>query len=206
MRTSQALATGIIAIDLQSEFVGEGALFPVPGSERIVNEANIFIRKAREHGATVIFTAFAVPDSQPLGLSTTRLGVTSAHRYPHAALVVNLDRAESDIVVEKSRQSAFVGTALELILRRKGIEHLVILGFTTHACCLATVFDAGALDFRVTVLSDLTASPYVPAKDRLPAMTADEAHLAALQFIGLHGRVALSDDVLRELAKNVEEE
>ncbi|MFS0894972.1 cysteine hydrolase [Microbacterium sp. 179-I 3D3 NHS] len=192
--------TAVIAIDLQSEFIGADALFPVPDGERLVAEAVPFLSRMRELGIPVIFTAFAVPDARPLGRSTARFGNPRAHRYPDAALLPGLDIDERDIVIEKSRQSAFVGTGLDLLLRRLGADHLVILGVTTHSCCLATAIDAAALDFDVTVLSDLTACPPVPAKDGLPPMTADEAHTAALQLVAYSSaQVATSADVLDAL-------
>lgn len=199
--TASAASTALLVVDLQQEFIGEGALFRVPGGERIVEQSRAVIATAREQGATIFYTAFAVPDAQPVGRSTLRFGETRAHRYPGAALVDGLDVRERDIIIEKPRQSAFVGTSLELLLRRSGLDRVVILGVTTHSCCLATAIDAAALDFDVVVLSDLTASPAVRPNGNLPGMTPEEAHLAALQLIGYSsGRVMTSDDLLREIS------
>jgi nicotinamidase-related amidase len=194
--------TAIVVIDLQHEFIGDGAIFPVPGGESLVADAKPFLREARSLGAQVIYTAFAVPDAEPVGRTTARLGVDQAHRLPGARLLDDLEIDGSDIVLWKSRQSAFVGTTLESTLRRRGVEHLVILGVTTHSCCLATAIDAAARDFDVVVVSDLTASPAVPARYGLPGMTAEQAHLAALQLIGYSsGRVVARSEILTELAR-----
>jgi len=192
--------TAVLVIDLQREFIGDMALFPVPDGPRIAESSRDFIDGARALGAHVYYTAFAVPAGRPVGRTTDRFGNARAHRYPDADLLPGLNVEAGDIVIEKSRQSAFVGTGLDLLLRRQGVEHVIILGVTTHSCCLATAIDAAALDFEVTVLSDLTACPPVRAKDGLPAMTPEQAHEAALQFIAYSsGRVRTSQDALTEL-------
>lgn len=184
--------TAILVIDLQREFIGTEALFPVPDGPRIAQDSPAFVNAARDLGVRVYFTAFAVPDARPVGRSTARFNNPRAHRYPDAELLPELDIRPSDIVLEKSRQSAFVGTGLEQLLRRQGVDHVIILGVTTHSCCLATAIDAAALDFDVTVLSDLTACPPVAAKDGLPPMTPEQAHTAALQFISYSSGTVLT--------------
>ena len=43
--------------------------------------------------------------------------------------IEGLDIHESDIVVDKDVNSGFIGTSLELELRRSGIDRLVVMGF-----------------------------------------------------------------------------
>ena len=58
-----------------------------------------------------------------------------------------LDIHESDIVVDKDVNSGFIGTSLELELRRSGIDRLVVMGFYTNYCIETTVRMAGNLGF-----------------------------------------------------------
>ena len=59
---------------------------------------------------------------------------------------------------QKNVNSAFIGTDLEAFLRSKGIESLVMVGLTT-AHCISTSARMGAnLGFKVTVVSDATAT------------------------------------------------
>ena len=59
----------------------------------------------------------------------------------------------------KRRMSAFMNTHLESLLRRLGIDHVVLAGVQTPNCIRATATDAVCLDIpRVTVLADATAS------------------------------------------------
>jgi nicotinamidase-related amidase len=63
----------------------------------------------------------------------------------------------TDIVVTKHRVSAFKGTDLEMILRAKEIETLVLFGIATSGVVLSTLLDAGDSDFNVAVISDCCA-------------------------------------------------
>jgi nicotinamidase-related amidase len=62
-----------------------------------------------------------------------------------------------DIVVTKHRVSAFRGTDLEMILRSKEIETLVLFGIATSGVVLSTLLEAVDLDFRVVVIKDCCA-------------------------------------------------
>ncbi len=61
-------------------------------------------------------------------------------------------------VVRKHTNSAFVGTALEHELRRRGIERLVVAGLTTDHCVSATVRSAADHGFDVTLVTDACAA------------------------------------------------
>jgi len=64
----------------------------------------------------------------------------------------------SDIVVEKDVNSGFIGTSLELELRRSGINRLVVMGFYTNYCIETTVRMAGNLGFDTYLVHDACAA------------------------------------------------
>ncbi|WP_217179636.1 cysteine hydrolase family protein [Streptomyces sp. AC495_CC817] len=61
---------------------------------------------------------------------------------------------QGEVVVTKRRGSAFSGSDLDLVLRARDIDSLVLTGIATSAVVLSTLWRAIDLDFGVTVLSD----------------------------------------------------
>tara|TARA_Y100001934_G_C12239051_1_gene719378 strand:+ start:440 stop:1135 length:696 start_codon:yes stop_codon:yes gene_type:complete len=61
---------------------------------------------------------------------------------------------EEDVIVYKNKSSAFFGTPLDAWLRYQNVDTLIVCGMTTSGCVRATVTDAFALNFRVTVIAD----------------------------------------------------
>ncbi len=59
-----------------------------------------------------------------------------------------------DVVVAKRRASAFSGSDLELVLRARDIDSVVLAGIATSAVVLSTACRAIDLDLGLTVLSD----------------------------------------------------
>lgn len=59
-----------------------------------------------------------------------------------------------DLVVSKDVNSAFVGTSLEVGLRRRGINRLVVAGFFTNFCVETTTRMAGNLGFDTYLVHD----------------------------------------------------
>ena len=72
--------------------------------------------------------------------------------------IEGLDIHESDIVVDKDVNSGFIGTSLELELRRSGINRLVVMGFYTNYCIETTVRMAGNLGFDTYLVHDACAA------------------------------------------------
>jgi nicotinamidase-related amidase len=62
--------------------------------------------------------------------------------------------APGEAVVTKRRVSAFTGSDLDVLLRARRIEHLVLAGIATSGVVLSTLRQAADLDYRLTVLAD----------------------------------------------------
>lgn len=60
--------------------------------------------------------------------------------------------------MDKTRYSAFAGTALELQLRARGITELHLVGVCTDICVLHTAVDAYNKGFELVIYEDATAS------------------------------------------------
>ncbi|MFK7755253.1 MAG: cysteine hydrolase family protein [Sedimentitalea sp.] len=70
-----------------------------------------------------------------------------------------------DFVIEKIAYSAFYMTRLEWVLRKAGVDHLVVAGIVTNGGVASTVRGAHVLDFHTTVLSDGCAAFGAAAHD-----------------------------------------
>ena len=81
--------------------------------------------------------------------------------------------AEGDLVVrEKKRYNAFYATDLEFLLRRLGVNTVILTGINTTTCVLCTAFEATNRDFRVVIASDAVDS-----------MDGEEMHRFALRLM-----------------------
>lgn len=65
---------------------------------------------------------------------------------------------DGEIIVEKDVNSGFIGTSLEVDLRRRGINRLVIVGFFTNFCVETTTRMAGNLGFDTYLVHDACAT------------------------------------------------
>jgi nicotinamidase-related amidase len=89
---------------------------------------------------------------------------------------------DGEPVIEKSVNSAFIGTNLEQRLRAAGTRELVIAGFTTDHCCSTTARMAANLGFTTFVVADAMATfaRRAPDGDLIDAETIHRTALASL--------------------------
>lgn len=62
------------------------------------------------------------------------------------------------IIINKTRDSAFIATDFEAQLRRQGVTTLVMCGVSTHSCVGLTAADAYARNFFTLLATDAIAS------------------------------------------------
>ena len=107
---------------------------------RLVDLLNAF----RAAGRQVAFTRHnSIEPDSPLKLS-----------LPTGEQLDGLEIAASDIVVQKDVNSGFIGTPLEVDLRRAGIQRLVVAGYFTNFCVETTVRMAGNMGFDTYLVHD----------------------------------------------------
>ncbi|MFV1979498.1 MAG: cysteine hydrolase family protein [Myxococcota bacterium] len=73
---------------------------------------------------------------------------------PSGAQIEGFETRDDEIVIFKDVNSGFVGTSLEVKLRRAGIQRLVVAGFFTNMCVETTVRMAGNLGFDTYLVHD----------------------------------------------------
>lgn len=113
---------------------------------------------------------------------------------PTAALHPRLVLDARDIILDIPRFGAFHGTDLELILRPRGIDSLIVTGIASNVGPETTVREAVARDFRVFLLSDGTSA------QALGGLTAEEAQRASLATLGaLFAQVLTLDEMIAKI-------
>jgi nicotinamidase-related amidase len=151
--------TALLAMDLQTEVLARLGERGAPLLERAAR----VIAAARQARLPVIYVVVGFrpgyPELSPrsplyeLVAKTGRLGLGT----PGAEIAAAVRPEEGDVVVVKRRVSAFAGTDLEMILRAKGIDTLVLLGIATGGVILSTVRHGADADYRLVVVKDCCA-------------------------------------------------
>ena len=77
-----------------------------------------------------------------------------------AEIIPELTPLPNEFVVKKHRNTAFVNTPLDQVLRSSGIKSLVMTGTSTAGCVLATCLDALWYDYYTVVVSDCIADGF----------------------------------------------
>ncbi len=165
----------LLVVDLQRGF--DDRYWGRRNNPALEQRASELLRAWRAAGRPVVHVRHM--STEPL--SPLRPGQPGNEFKPEAA------PATGETVIEKSVNSAFIGTSLETDLRRAGCRGLVIAGLTTNHCVSTTARMAGNLGFATWVVSDATA-----AFDRLGPdgvlRSAEQIHAIALS--DLHGEFA----------------
>lgn len=175
----------LLVIDMQKAFVApgaahciKGAAATVPACDRAVREARdrgiavFWIRRQyREDGSDVEFTRYDA------WLSGGRTMAPGSKGDNSEELADGLSAAPGDYHIIKPRWSAFFQTELDLILRRKGIDTVILTGTTTPNCVRTTCYDAIALDYKTYIIEGCCSSM---TEEIQKANMADMANIGAV--------------------------
>jgi nicotinamidase-related amidase len=160
-----------LCIDMQNLFA-RATPWHTPWMERVLP---VVIRIAQYHPAHTIFTRFVPPDRPDQMAGSWR-------RYYEHWRDLTLERLDPELielvpplavlcppatVIDKSVYSAFSEPRLPKLLRRRGIDSLIITGAETDVCVLATVLDAVDLGYRIVIARDALCSSSDAAHDAL---------------------------------------
>ena len=189
-----------VNVDLQNCFV-DGPLAPADGLA-VLDRANRLAAVCRSAGILVVHTSHVFrPDGSNAGvLRETAPDVIDGKILNKgaapAALHPGLRIDPRDVLLEKPRFGAFHSTDLELILRGRGIDTIIIAGIATNVCCDTTAREAMVRDFRVFFLSDGTAAAAVGGAS---ASDLQRATLATLGF--LFAQVLTVDEMIANIQR-----
>jgi nicotinamidase-related amidase len=164
----------LLLVDIQNDYFTGGAMQLV-GMEAAAGKANAILQMFRERSEPVFHVrhlskragaTFFIPDT------------------PGAEIHPAVEPLPAEPVVTKYFPNSFRGTNLLDLLKKEGIEQLVICGAMSQMCIDATARAAFDLGFKCTVIEDACATRNLTFKGEVvPAWSVHDAFMAALQGI-----------------------
>ncbi len=200
----------LIIIDMQRDFLEPGGFGEALGNDvsrlkAAVGPLQNVLASARKSGMLVIHTreghrpdlSDAPRHKVERGEPAMRIGAPGpmgrilVRGEPGHDIIPELYPIEGEPVIDKPGKGAFYQTDLELMLKNRSIDTLLVGGVTTEVCVNTTVREANDRGFRCIVIGDCCAS-YFP-----------EFHKIGLAMIkaqgGIFGWVSSSPSVLAAL-------
>jgi ureidoacrylate peracid hydrolase len=196
--------TALVVVDMQNAFMLPGVAHALcPEAVDIVPNINRLARAVRESGGTVVWIVSAY-DEQSIRewaslyrmsgpeRSARRLTALTAGSKGHE-IWPDLKVEPGDLTVTKNRYSAFLPSSSDLaeVLRRRGLDTVLITGTVTNVCCESSARDAMQMNFHTIMVTDGNA-----------AMTDDEHNWSLINFYNALGDIMSTDDLIDRLRRN----
>jgi nicotinamidase-related amidase len=146
-----ARKTALLLADMLVDFVSpRGKLF-VPDTRKTIGPLRSLLGKARAAGAPIVYIQdWHRPDDPEFSI----WGPHAIQETKGTKVIPELAPAPRDFVVRKRTYDPFFATDLDLLLRQKGIQNLVITGTVANICVLHAAGSASLRGYQVVVPID----------------------------------------------------
>jgi nicotinamidase-related amidase len=146
--------TAVLTLDLQKGILAMG-----DGYESIIPNASKIVGLARKKNYQLIHVGLGFSEGHPevADFDTPFLKAKQNNLFVKGSPSAEFHSAiaqPNDLIIYKQRIGAFSENHLNLTLRARGIENLVLFGISTSGIVLATVTRAFDLDFKITIIHD----------------------------------------------------
>jgi len=195
--------TALIMIDMQRAYLEPESPVCIPGARDTVPACAELIRACRERGIPVIFIVRQYRDDgcdveHPRLKSWMEAGrpvSVSAEGMLSGEMPAEFGLCDRDYVITKPRFSAFFRTELDMLLRRLGVDTLLMAGTTTPNCIRTTAYDAIALEYNTAVAADCTSS----ASEEIQRVNLEDMQRIGVQLLSskdfISGKVQIYDSL-----------
>jgi len=173
--------TALLVIDMQNDLTKAGPdyfapLYEMVKSNQVIENFTKMVKRVREKRLPIVHirtvhrqdNADVVPtvtDFMLQGMTPSQMPPILVEGTPGADFIEELRPAPEDYVVAKRRSGAFYNTELDLFLRTRGIDTLLVGGVVTNGCVENTIRGARERDYHVIVLSDCCAANVAQAHE-----------------------------------------
>jgi nicotinamidase-related amidase len=176
----QPARTALLVFDILEGYVNKDAASRARFAPVIANAATL-LATARAAGAMIVYAkadhrADRATSARTVRDTDNRLRPLAAGEYEPPLLtggtietdiVRELAPRAEDYLVPKHRWSAFHGTYLDLALRTRGADTLILVGGSTDVGIASTAFAARDLDYNLVIASDACLSPEQDNHDQM---------------------------------------
>lgn len=177
--------TALILIDLQNGIL---SMDTAPHStETVLNNAERLIQKFRDNDGFIAFVRVNFHDGKDaLNPKLAEKQLPGKPGKDFSEFPERFKMTEQDYIVNKRGFSAFFGTDLDLQLRRRGIDNIIIGGISTHMGVDTTARDAYQYGYEQYFVEDMMAAPQTELH-----------HFSVQNSFPLMGTITTTDALLR---------
>ena len=148
--------TAFVALDMQKGIVNTGTLSPHTAASILTNNDSL-AKTLKRTAALKVLVNVDISTFPYLSQQTDMGGMTAASVPPEFTdllLKDSLKDTDNMLTITKYNPSAFFGTSLDLQLRRRGIETIILSGVATTNGVYATALDAFQHGYHVVLAED----------------------------------------------------
>lgn len=147
--------TAFVAIDMQKEIVNNGTLSPHT-AQSILSNNDLLVRTLKRTAALKVLVNVDISTFPYLSQQTDMGGMTASvpPEFTDLLLKDSLKDTDNMLTITKYNPSAFFGTSLDLQLRRRGIETIILSGVATTNGVYATALDAFQHGYHIVLAED----------------------------------------------------